>query len=135
MIQRTEMKQCASLAIHGLTRFVTRGMRSRPGAHSTTQYDKERELLHLQRSGVMEHGLTQGDEPEPDEPTTRALVEAILAPLPERYLPITFERHDEGYLLQINFQMIFRGKPAREAIRRARDYVAEHQRAGWTLPA
>jgi hypothetical protein len=79
-------------------------------------------------------GFRQGDEPEPDESTTRALVEAILAPLPERYLPIIFHRYEEGYLLQINSQMIFRGKPAREAIRRARDYVAEHQRAGWTLP-
>lgn len=75
-----------------------------------------------------------GDESEPDEKATRETIGGILAKLPERYQPIEFLRNDQGYLLRIDHYMIFRDKPAREAIKRAQDYVDEHERARWELP-
>ena len=75
-----------------------------------------------------------GDESEPDERSTRHAIEAVLAKLPERYQPIQLTSEKQRYTLYIDCAMIFRGKPAREAIERSRRYVAEHERHGWQLP-
>jgi hypothetical protein len=76
-----------------------------------------------------------GDESEPSEASTRQAIEASLAKRPDRYQPVQLSCQRQRYTLVVNRSTtVFREMPAREAIARARSYVAEHERADWRMP-
>lgn len=75
-----------------------------------------------------------GDESEPDAQSTRQAIEAELAKLPERYQPAELTSTEQRYTLSVDHGLVFQDKPAREAIKRAKDYVEEHESAGFTMP-
>ncbi len=75
-----------------------------------------------------------GDESEPNESDTRHAIEALLARLPERYQPQELSCTAGQYKLYVADAVVCHKLYAREAIRRAQNYVEEHERADWKLP-